>query len=305
MKRVWLGLPAGVVAVGLALWSPERCLQRQENRVAEPVVATIPATALQRTGSVESEAGALRTQFHSLWRSEPWARGKIDELLSAWRALLARSDPAAAVRSLSVEELVTPFGTAALEAWLALDSAAASAWIAVQPGATDHQAWLVAETLTRQPQVFAAFCRGLDQDSWAERFLDHSSRVLVRESPAAAALLAESLSPGERQTRVFETIASDWMLRDPDAAQAWIHGVADPALRHRLIAVGAQSYASTDPLSALEWLLAQSSIDAALQEPVQTIAGIWRHTASPEMIDSLDYLVGRSERATDRRAHSD
>lgn len=300
MKKTWLGFSAGVVAGGLTLWFLECFENHQDGRISQSFVAAGPVSVpLQTPGASESAESVLRTQFRALWRGEPWTRGEADERLSEWRTLLACSDAAGLVRTLSPEELASPFGSAAFEAWLAQDDAAASKWIAEQPGATDHHAWLVAEALGRKPQVFAAFCQGLGQSSWVQAFLDYSSRAWIRESPAAAAALAETLISDERRVRLFEAIAADWVLCDPEAARVWISGVSDPSLQHRLVTIGAQSYASTNPLRALEWLLAQSPPDAALQEPLQTIAGIWRHTASPEINDSLDNLTERSGRPTE------
>ena len=298
MKNLWLGFLGGIAAAfGLALVAPEHDVTRQEDRASEPVGAANCAAVSQPIESFESAVGALRAQFDALWRSEPWARGEIDELLSAWRVWLASSNPARVARALSPYELATPFGTAALEAWLALDSAAAGAWIADQPGATDHHAWLVAEALTQQPELLSAFCERLEHNSWAQAFLDYSSRGSLRSNPPAALSLAETLTPGERQTRVFETIACDWVLRDPGAARAWINGVDDPVVRQRLVVVGAQSYASADPLSALEWLLAQTPADAVVQEPLQTIARLWRQTADPETVAWLnDWFAGSDGR---------
>ena len=306
MKKMWVEFSAVVVAGGLTLWSLECSENRQGARASQPpLAANRVSVPLQTLDSAESAVSVLRTQFRALWRGEPWAREEADKRLIEWHNLLACSDAASFVRTLSSEELATPFGSAAFEAWLVQDDVAASKWIAEQPGATDHHAWLVAELLTRNSQAFAAFCRGLEQSAWAQTFLDYSSRAWIRENPAAAAALAESLISGDRQIRLFEAIASDWVLCDPEAAQVWISGVADPSLQHRLVTVGAQSYASTNPLRALEWLLAKSPPDAALQEPLQTIAGIWRHTASPEINESLDYLAERSGRPTEGLGRSE
>lgn len=229
----------------------------------------------------------------------PAAKGAIDDQTHHLRGLLTPTNVAEIARSLSRQELGSPLGTIVLERWLAMNPNAASTWIAAQPGATDHHAWLVAKALTRQSELLPAFCERLELSSWAQAFLDHSSRELLRESPVAAASLAESLTPGERQTRLFETIACDWMLRDPSSAREWIHGVADPVLRHRLVMVGAQSHASTDPLGAFEWLLAQSPAEIVLSESIRTIARLWLHTADPKTAAQINHLLAMADGRTD------
>lgn len=231
-------------------------------------------------------------------RVGPAAKDEIDEQTGRLRTLLTPANAAQVARALSSQELATPIGTTVLEAWLAGDSDAASAWIAAQPGTTEHHAWLVAEALTQQPEKWVALYETLGTDSWTQAFLDYSSRELLRSNPGAAVSVAESLTPGERQTHLFETIAGDWMVRDPDAARAWINRVDDPVLRQRLVAVGAPSYASINPLGALEWLLAQSPGNTVPQEPLRTIAGIWRHTANPATVAWLnDLLAGTDVRS--------
>jgi hypothetical protein len=186
------------------------------------------------------------------------------------------------VRSLRPEELTTQLGTTALEAWLNTDPMAASTWIASQPAATENHAWLVAHVLAQHPEALGEFCDTLGADRWAQAFLDHATREVLHKSPAAAVSFASSLPPGERQTRLFETIACDWMNRDPSAARPWISAVPDPVLRQRLVAIGAESYASAAPLPALEWLLDRSPPDDLPQQSIETIVGIWRETAPEE-----------------------
>lgn len=246
-----------------------------------------------------TERDPVVADYRRLRDMGPAAKGEVDELLCRFRALLNPENAAEVVHSLSSDELATPLGSVALEAWLAADGGAASAWIAVQPGATEHHAWLVADVLAHQPENLAVFCERLGTDSWSQAFLDYCSREMLNTNPAAAVSLAESLIPGEQQARLFETIACEWMDRDPGAARAWIGGVSDPVLQQHLVEIGAQSYASTNPLSALEWLVAQSPANTVPREPLRTIAGIWLHTASPETVVWLNRLLANGDGRTD------
>ena len=219
----------------------------------------------------------MRTSYERLAVNADSARGEIDSVLIELRTWLASTDAAAAVHSLSPEELGSPFGLVVLEAWLRQDAAAASAWIASQPGHSDAQAWLVAHTLTREPRALAVLCETLGTDVWSQTVLDYAGREVLPTNPTAAVAFAEGLNVGERQARLFDAIATDWGMRDGPAARAWIGGIADPELRARLAAIGASSYASIDPLAAMEWLLAQTSPSRLPEPAVKTIAGIWQN----------------------------
>jgi hypothetical protein len=225
---------------------------------------------------------ALWTEFLAVRETGPAGKGQMDDLLCELRGLLTTAHAADVVRSLPPEALATIFGTVALEAWIAEDSLSAGTWLAEQLGATENHAWLLARVLANQPEALGRFCERLGTTPWADAFLDYASREVLRTNPAAAVSLAESLPPGERRLRLFETIAFDWMEHAPDAASAWINGVREPVLRQRLVTVASESYASVDPLSAVEWLLVQSPGDYLPQQSIHKIVEIWRQSASVE-----------------------
>lgn len=248
--------------------------------LAEPELAT-----------EQSALMALVTEVRQSLRKGPVAKGEVDELMQRFRSLLSESDAGELARALSSDDLASPIGTAAIEAWLSDDSLAACSWISRQATANDHHAYLAAKSLVQSPELLVEFCATLGVDSWAQSFLDHSSRALLPENPQAAVSMAESLRNGERQNELYESIAFDWMSRDPDAARTWINEIKEPALSSRLISIGAASYASTDPLQAFQWLLSEYQAGEVPAKALQTIAAIWRLTASADTIVELDNLL--------------
>lgn len=224
----------------------------------------------------------MREEFHQLERKGPAGRGDEDDFLNRLRASLTAQRAAALAHSFSAPDLATPVGTTVLESWLEMDPLSASSWISVQRTASESHAWLVAHALAKAPESLEKFCNGLDAGPWADAFIECVGRELLHQAPAAAVALATSLPKGDRQSRLFETIAFDWMDRDPNAAANWIRGLQDPLLRHRLAAIGAQSYASTSPIASIEWLLDQTPGETLPLEPLATIFGIWTRTAPNE-----------------------
>lgn len=304
MKTYWR-VAAGIVVVGsIALLSrdraPARCELLRSVAAGEPgAAAARQPMAITPRAALRSDLAtieALRADFARMRGSSEAAKGEADDLLCQLRARLTPGNAAEVVCALPPEELATPFGMTAVEAWLQADVGAASAWIASHPARSDSHAWLLAHALTQDADLLNRFCERLAPDTWAQAFLDCAAREVLRTNPVAAASLAESLLPGERQAHLVETIAFDWMDRDPVAASAWISTRRDRALREHLVSIGAQSYASTDPLNALEWLLAHSAGGFVPPQTERTIVDIWRQTA-PAQAAAFAALLSPAETA--------
>jgi hypothetical protein len=312
MNRHLIIASGGIVVLGLALfvrlddagqtlptagtWAPERAIEAPSTDASARALPATPTATVPAISDRDLVAEII-TELGRLNTLGPAAKGAVDDHLHQLRERLTSANVAEVARSLTSPELVSPVGTVVLEQWMAVDPSAAGSWISAHPAATDHHAWLVAQTLSGQPALFIAFCEGLDDSEWSHTFLDYSGRELLQRSPAAAVLLAESLPPGERRTQLLQTIAHDWMLHDPASARAWINHLGETTLRHQLVLVGAQSHASNDPLGALEWLLAQEVSDDVTMASIRAVARTWLHTADPEATARIDALLAASSGA--------
>ena len=87
--------------------------------------------------------------------------------------------------------------------------------------------------------------------------------------------LAQRMNPDRAQTNLLQTVAYDWISRDPNAALDWIMSVSDPLLREKLIGVGAQAYAATDPRLAADWLISTVKSDGTLNDAVLHVLDAW------------------------------
>jgi hypothetical protein len=108
------------------------------------------------------------------------------------------------VRSLSPEDLETPFGLAALTRWVDRDPAAAARWIAERPGATDDQAWIVAQRLLEDPVEFERFSGELPDSPWKQEFLGYFGTAVLSLDPVLSVYIAQRMTPGEAQTALLQ-----------------------------------------------------------------------------------------------------
>lgn len=191
------------------------------------------------------------------------------------RALLTDENAAGIARSLSAEELDTPFGAAVLERWLGMDAVRAALWAGGRPEATDAQAWLVARKLLPDPASLQACCDRLPDTAWKQSLLAAAGLQGAGQAPVAAIGLARQMQPGPDRTNVLQTIAYDWVGADPTAAMNWIASVTDPTLRESLTAAGAKALAATDPDLAAGWLATAVQSVGTLNDTALSIAEIW------------------------------
>jgi hypothetical protein len=123
------------------------------------------------------------------------------------RDLLNDRNTPSIVRSLSPQDLDTPFGLAALNRWMNQDPDTAARWIAARPDATDDQAWIVAQKLLEDPSEFVRFSDGLPDSPWKQKFLGYFGTGVVSLDPVLAVYVAQRMKPGEPQNRLLEQAA--------------------------------------------------------------------------------------------------
>jgi len=231
------------------------------------------------TGLSPDSSGDVRTRVHLKLRQ--WLETKTgdtetqDRLLKELQAMLTDDNVAGIIQSLSSEELATPFGTAALERWLKVDAALAANWIAARPDATENQAWVVARKLLEDPAGLEGYCDQLPDGEWKQNVLNGAGLDVLSRDPVEAIHLAQRMSPDGARTNLLQTVAYDWMNRDPDTALDWIQGVDDPVLQEWLTVAGVKAYAATDPGLAAGWLVSTVKSDAILNETVPNLVEIW------------------------------
>jgi hypothetical protein len=199
-------------------------------------------------------------------------------LLKEFLAMLTDENAAEITQSLSQEELLSPLGMAALDRWLKVDLATAANWIAANTNATEEQAWLVGRKMVEDPAGFQNLLSYSDQltnTQWKQQFLEGAGLLVLETNPAVAINLAQRMDSGQSQTSLLQTVTYNWISRDPNAALDWILNVNDPMLREKLIAIGAQAYAATDPRLAADWLVSTVKSDGTLNEAVVHVVDAW------------------------------
>jgi len=93
--------------------------------------------------------------------------------------------------------------------------------------------------------------------------------------PKAAVNLAQHMNPGQDQTNILQTKASDWISNDPDAALNWLTSVHDPALHELLIVAAAKAYATVDPALSARWLLTEVTSPNIVANTLASIESVW------------------------------
>jgi hypothetical protein len=210
-------------------------------------------------------------------------KGAQDELMTDLLAILTDDNAAEISRSLSADELNSPFGLAALQRWLKVDASVAADWVAARADATEEQAWAVANRLVEDRQALEIYCDRLPDTPWKQTFLKNAGLELVWKNPVEAICLARRMNPSGEQTNLLRAAAYAWMVSDPNAASGWIMQVPDRLLQEKLVCSGAEAHAATDPLQAAEWLISATPVPSAGSEELmsgtlQTIVGIWVET---------------------------
>jgi hypothetical protein len=202
-------------------------------------------------------------------------RATQDRLMNELLAMLTDDNAAKIIRSLSPEELDSPFGISALFHWMKMDPVTAANWIASRPDATEDQAWVVAHNLLAAGIDLQNYSTQLPDTGWKQKFLAQASLDVISENPMQAVNLAQQMDPGSSQTNLLQTVASDWISNDPSKALDWIMSVNDPAMQQQLIAAATKAYAVTDPALSAEWLVSSVQSEIVLNDTLPTILEIW------------------------------
>lgn len=289
-------LAIAVGAVLVFLWSRNRTNEPLPQPVAKPVAA-LPSTTTPRAPATAAPAVSLFEEKQFVASAPPPTLAEVQAAvrvkLKQWFAtntgdteiqealikelldLLTDENTAEVIKGLSPQEWNTPFSTAALDLWLKQDPAQAARWVATRTDAREEQALLVARHLLESPVELHAYCDLLPETAWKQHVLRHASLEMVAKDPIAAVAFAQRLAPGDVQTDSLETIAYDWFGRDLAAAVNWTKSVEDPALRERLLAVGAKAIAIADPDLAAGWLVSAVKTEGVLGETALSIVETW------------------------------
>jgi hypothetical protein len=127
-----------------------------------------------------------------------------NRLTGELRELLNDGNTPSIVQALTPEDLESPFGLAALTRWADKDPGAAARWVAARPGATDDQAWIVAQRLVEDPVEFERFSAELPESPWKQEFLGHFGAAVVSLDPVLAVYIAQRMAPGDAQNALLQ-----------------------------------------------------------------------------------------------------
>ena len=123
-------------------------------------------------------------------------------------------------------------------------------WNGAEPGSEDR-ASIMQRYVSLGGDVVARFTELLNRLPEEERedFLSVALEVVVSESPAEAARLAEAMGTPE----ALAAVASLWAAKDPASAAAWVLTQADKV--PDIVAPLISTWAETDPMAASQWLV--------------------------------------------------
>lgn len=246
-----------------------------------PQPAIPPAAAQTSLNPLADRLAALRAKLRQWQESQMHDPDDEDgraRLLAEMLGMVTDETVADIIKSLSVEELNTPFGIGALHHWMQVDSITATRWLAAQPGSSAEQILAVAEDWTSNPDGLQQYLDQLPQSAWKQQFLEQASSAALSADPVEAIKLAGEMDSGGAQTNLLRSAACKWISTDPNAALNWIISVNDPSLREQLIASAAQSYALTDPSLSMDWLVSGVKSDAVARDAECNILQTWVST---------------------------
>jgi hypothetical protein len=229
----------------------------------------------------ENLAARVHTKLAKGFAADAGDRPAQEALTAELLELLTDEHTPEIIRSLSPEELHTPFGSGALEHWLRVDAAEAARWLAEHSDPTEHHALLVARRLSEDLAALLVYSDELPAGTWREHVLHQASLEMAGTEPNAAAALAQRLAPGDARTNALETVAYAWFVSDAPAALSWVEDFADTALRERLLALGARAIAVSDPDLAAEWLVDAVTDEKTRRETALSLVETWAASDAP------------------------
>jgi hypothetical protein len=293
---LWLGLVALMVIGVVLFWKSER-----PRKTISPDLSAPPSADLPKQGAkpadhsrTSAEAGPFARRADDAspisladakaavrLKLSQWAERKTGDVETESRlteellALLTNDNAAELTQALTAEQRGTPFGLAALERWLRVESAKAARWMAAQSETTDAQALLVARALLKNPAAVRAYCDEIPDGDWKQSVLKSASLELAESDPVGAINLAWRLNAEAVRTDALQTVTYDWITHEPRTALNWITQVNDPALREGLLAVGAKAIAATDPDLAAGWLVTAVKSEKILNDTALVVIESW------------------------------
>jgi hypothetical protein len=204
---------------------------------------------------------------------------------------LTDANVAEITRSFSENELRAPFGQAALRRWLSVDVHAAAIWISERDGrGTDELARTLAHALVSDLEFFQEYCAQLPPGNWAQKFLCNAIRELAPQLPEKAIELTKRIESNDVRTQLLQSIAADWLKRDPEAAFRWLSGVNHEFVSDEQVCAAVKTYASTDPLRAMEWLARLVRSDQLMDDTLLAVFDGWAEKKPAEAARAVALL---------------
>lgn len=277
------------LAVGLVMWNRsarqlltiapvEEAHPASEEVRSAPTKLSLPdsnASSLATRRGTDTEALHLKLkQWHEASASD--AEIDLDRLTQEMVGLLTDDNIPSMLRSLSPEDLDTPFASIALRRWMQLDPKTASTWAAVQPRQEETSLLsIVAEEWANHPVALRDYADELPATPWKEAFLTTAGLELSMKDPEGAIELAQRIQTEKVKTHLLQAVVCDWVSREPSAALSWIIDVHEPALREALTAAASKAYAMTEPQLAASWLITSVRSPEVAKEAVLNIMDTW------------------------------
>lgn len=180
------------------------------------------------------------------------------------------SDPAPVIdwclSHLEGDERVSTLNSA-LSAWSSRDPEAALEWYLHQPPGTVSAAALASSEKLADDDFYAEFRKRLSGPDRAS--LDLYRATSMAGEKAAPWIL--SLPEGPERTALFDTVAANWVSKQPAEASAWVDSLAPGPERDSAASGLTRVIRNTDVFSAITW--AESIGDEKLRS--QCLTGIW------------------------------
>jgi hypothetical protein len=198
-----------------------------------------------------------------------------NQRLQELEALLNGTNMLEIVQELPPDLMGYAFALPSLRQKLMSDPKAALDWMSCHTNVSGSQVLtLIHDWGQENREEMRQYLAGLPEGEWKQAVMAAASNAALSSDPVEAIVWAGQMSPGERQTRLLEMAAMDWVKRDPDAATEWVGQVNDPALREQLLGSVVVGYADIDPVAAACVIQSVPS-GAVLDQSVAGITWVW------------------------------
>ena len=285
LAKLWLIGMIAASAVSLWAWHCQREIPAPVETASSHPKMTAPSPETPQTAlpskpsqSLADTLALLQTKLrqwqeaHGNGSDDPEGQDRLtQEMLS----LVTDENVAEIVRSLSAEEMNTPFGAGALHHWMQADPVKATHWMASRPETTEAQTLAVADAWIGNHAGLQECLNQLPDTQWKQEFLSDLGSEMSVTDPRDAIQVAQQMKPGHAQTCSLQVVVCNWADSDPNAALAWVANVKDPSLREPLMASAVQSYALTDPAQAATWLVSEVKSPQIVDDAALNILKTW------------------------------